>query len=425
MTNVNSAGRGQVQLESLDSMRSTNLQQQQNQEPEPTISSGLQSLDSIVSNRHVEANGGVPNTDVLAPIDAINPEIPGQDIQDTKEGSRLGFIGGVFKGFGKAGIDTVKGFATLGVAVGKALLSPGDIVTSVGHGISYAVNHPINTVKTLAIDLPIGIVKGIVTPYAEAIHQGKFGEALGRGIFDGGLVLLTAGLGDKAADGSKAATGAVEAANKGSKAAKVIESASEGTKVVRELGQGTKIVTKGVQGGIKIGSNAIKVGNVTGNVIINIGNTTAEVSSGVSRAAEIASATTETVRGGRGVIAATEAIGGSSGRIAIGLGDLGGTMSRGASRIANLFRPIGARVGDGLSAFVGPQAAATISQGFATVGRGISVGGHYVKQTALFVKAHPIPSALIAGKTVDVLDKGLRATDNYNVGNDNLPYTGR
>jgi hypothetical protein len=409
MVNINSGQLGnQVQLESLDSIRanannSNNLQQ-------PDNNSGLQSLDSIRANNYSDPNLSIPANDILAPIEAINPELPERSREDTKERGTTGFIGGVFRGFGTAGIDTVVGVVKLTSVVASGLVHPAKTLNWVGGGVKYAVNHPLKAIETVALDLPAGIVKGIVNPYKEAIKQGQYGQAVGRGIFDIGLILLTAGVGEEGAAG-KAGT-VTEVVDKGGKGTKVVDAAAEVTKVV-EASEGAQIVTKGVEGGIRIGKDAIKItGKVNGNVIINIGNTTANVTTTAAKVgAKTAAATTEAVVGAVETAAKT-------GTISLGLADLGKAMGRGFGKLTGLFKPvageIGAGLNSGLTAIVGENAASVIRTTASTIGHGVAVGGKVIKDGAVFVKAHPVASALISGKATDILDKGLKASDHYN-----------
>lgn len=415
MSNIGSVqGANRLQLEPLDSVKPRNNTYQP---ADNSNNSGLQSLDSLTANSYTDPNNNIPvNADILAPIDAMNPEIPGMDRQDTREEGVTGFIGGVFKGFGKAGLDTVKGVATLGKVVLSAVSHPKEAASYVGGGIKYAINNPLKAAKTVALDLPIGIVKGIVDPYATAVKDGKWGEAVGRGVFDVGMVLLTAGVGE-GGEASKGA-GAIEKVGKGSsKGAKAIEAVVENADMVDDIAStGGNIITKSVEGGVKIGKDAIKVsGKINGNVIINIGNTTANITNGASNAARVGR-TARNVAAATEAMATTERVASATGKISLGLGDLGSTLGNGASKIGKLFRPIGTGATNTLTAIVGEKAAITIGKGFATIGHGISVGTQFAKNGAVFVKAHPIASALIAGKTVDMIDKGLRASDNYDPG---------
>lgn len=421
MNNVNSVqGANRFQLEPLDAIKPRNNQPAPTTDFQNQNNNGLQSLDSLNANNYSDPNNNIPRSDVLAPLDAINPEIPGMDRQDTREQGLAGFIGGVFKGFGKAGLDTVKGVVTLGKVVVSAVSHPKEALNYVGGGVKYAINNPLKTAKTLAVDLPIGIVKGIIDPYATAVKTGKYGEAVGRGVFDVGIILLTAGIGDKTNGATKGA-GAIENVANGSKrGSKLIESVANNADLLDDVAStGTKVITRGVEGGIRVGKDAIKVGNVTGNVIINIGNTTANVSTAATRATQVAEtlAGVEKVsRGGRAAVATTEAIS-KAGKLSLGLGDLGSTLGRGASKFGSLFKPIGTGAANALTAIVGPKSAAVIGQGVATLGKGISIGTGYVKAGVVIAKAHPVVSALIVGKAVDIVDKGLKSSDNYDPGN--------
>lgn len=392
------------------------------------VGSGLQSFDSVMANRYTDPNNNIPTSDILAPMDALNPEIAGMDKQDTRERGVTGFIGGVFKGFGKAGLDTVKGFATLGKIVVSAVSHPKEAISYVGGGIKYAINNPIKTVKTIAVDLPIGIVKGFVDPYATAIKDGKWGEAVGRGVFDVGMIVLTAGTADKAKNGSQGA-GAIEKVSKGSKgtkATKAIESvaenadelASAGTKITNNVN--TKLAENALNfKGAKFTNSpvSINIGNVENNV--EIAKQLSKLERKVKALEEVSGTIEKVTRTTRKASKLTKAAESTS-KISLGLGEFGDTMSRGASSLKKLFKPIGSSIGQstssGLTAIFGEKTANIITRGASTVGHGISVGGKFIKDGAMFVKAHPIASSLIAGKTVDIIDKGLKASDNYDPG---------
>jgi len=393
-----------LQLEPLDSIRSNSYQNITNSD---NFSISLESLDSIrsSSSNYYDPNMNIPpSQDILTPIEYISPTIPQPNYEDTKERGISGFVGGVFKGFGKAGIDTVKGAVTLGKIVVGGILHPKESLEIIGGGIKYAIDNPGKAIKNVAVDLPVGIVKGIVQPYGDAIKQGKYGEAVGRGIFDVGLILMTAGLGE-GSQGSKAGA-VVEATDKVSDAAKVVDKVSKGSKGVKTATETASVVTKGST--VKLAENAINISNVKGNVVINIGNTTANVTTTtgrVSRATRTVKTVKDATSGAKGVVAATEAVVATAetvsatGKISLGLSDLGNLIIRGAQRI---FKPIAG----GLKSVIGEGTANQISNGIAN-------GVSKIKAGALFVKQHPIATGLIAGKTVDMIDKGLKASDLY------------
>ncbi|GIW22707.1 MAG: hypothetical protein KatS3mg068_1714 [Candidatus Sericytochromatia bacterium] len=393
----------QVQLESLDAIRNSNYQNFNNIS-DNDFSTTLESLDSIKSssNNYYDTNIYIPpSQDLLAPIDYISPSIPQENYEDTRERGISGFVGGVFKGFGKAGIDTVKGVVTLAKVVGVGLTHPKESLQYVGAGIKNAIDNPGKTIKNIVIDLPVGIVKGIVKPYGDAIKQGKYGEATGRAIFDIGLILMTAGLGESS---QTSKTGAVvEAIDSVSDTAKAIDKVSKTTKGVKTATEAASVVTKGST--VKLAEKAINISNVKGNVVINIGNTTANVTTTASKVSRATKTVKDITDGAKGVVGATEAIVATAetvqtaGKISLGLSDLGNLISKGAQRI---LKPIG----NGLKSIIG--------EGTATqIGNGIANGVSKIKAGALFVKQHPIATGLITGKTIDIIDKGLKASDLY------------
>jgi hypothetical protein len=401
MVNINSGQLGnQFQLEPLDSVRA-NANNSANQPV--NSSSGLQSLDSIRANNYSDPNLAIPSNDILAPIEAMNPELPEKSKEDTKEQGSSGFIGGVFKGFGRAGIDAVGGVVTLGKVVIGGVIHPSKTINWVGGGVKYAVNHPAKAIKAVAFDLPTGIINGITDPYKQAIKQGKYGEATGRFVFDAGMVLLSAGLGQDAGTAGKTTGTATEVVDKGKKGAEVIDKATKGTKVVSGVPNGVQVINNsGVNGGIHLAKDAIKItGDVKGNVIIQLGpQTTTNITAAAS------DAVTGAVTGSTEAVAAATA-----GKISLGLKDLGATLGKGFTKLKDLFSPVGSEISAGVNGIIGDG---LLKDGLNVIGNGISGGVQLIKKGGAIVKAHPVASGLVIGKTVDVLDKGMKASDYYN-----------
>lgn len=410
----------QIPLEPLNSLTSNNYNTPGTQ---PSYNTGLQSLDSIKANTY---NNVVPNDNVLAPLDAMSPVMPEKDKSETKEKGALGFIGGVFKGVGNAAIDTAGGLVTFGKVVVGGIVKPKKTLQWVGGGIDYAFSHPGKAAKAVFVDLPIGLVKGVVNPYAEAIKQGKYGEAVGRGVFDVGLILLTAGLGEGNGAAKTGATTGAEVVDKIDDVADGVKYADEvagGVKYADEAASGISTVTKGVEGGIHLGENAIKIGNVgQGAVInINIGNTTATVTNTVGRvsntakvAAEAGATIEKVAKTATASVAAVETAT-AAGKVSAGIGSIFDTMGKGFSRIKSALKGsgVGAGLNNGLAAIVGEGAATTIKNGLHSIGQGLAKGGTVIKEGAKFVKAHPIPSALITGRVTSVVEEGMKANDYY------------
>lgn len=428
-----SVGSNQFALESLDSLRASRPAQ-----PQPTqdlSGDSLQSLDSLMADRTTVPKGRIPaNEDILAPMDAISPEVSGPNKEDTREKGALGFGIGVAKGFGKAVGDTAMGIINLPKTVGGIIKS-----------IPYAIHNPGKAAKAIAIDLPMGIVKGIASPYVEAIGQGKYGEATGRAIFDVGLILMTAGVTEDKPVGGGGSTPVVPAA--GEVVAPVVDvvpivtdagKAGKTGRRVSGLGGAGKVVTNSITGGVKIGKGALKElkdvvkvtgkGKIEGNVIINIGGvvntgattvnaTTAAATAGkAGRGAKAAQQVSEVgagvSAGVESVSAATEAVKGA-GVIAIGFGEIKDAIGRGLGRIGNALRPVGASINSGMDTVIGTGAANAVRTVVGSVGSGVKISINVAKNTALFVKAHPVTSTIIAGKTTDILTKGLQASDYY------------
>lgn len=409
--------RQSLQLESLESLK-TNYSAPV-VPTESNNSSTLQSLDSLKANSYTNPRMNIPaNGDILAPIDALTPEVNGLDREDTRDKQASDVLLGMVKGFGKAGIDTVKGFATFGSVVGGAIIHPKSTVIAVGDGIKYAVNNPIKTTKMLAIDLPIGIVKGIVTPYSEAISQGKYGEAIGRGVFDIGMVVLTAGLGegtdkvDDAAAGVEKATKGGKAVSESSSASRLLDAVADSERAGGGIVLNNNVKNMKVQdafknvGNIRIEKGAKVTGGITNNITIVVGgNNAAGATTSAGRVASELGGSAGTIervaRGGKAV-AGVENIA-TAGK---GLGEVGSTLGAGFNRIKGWLKPVGHQFGGGLTAIIGEGPAQAIGNGLGKVTNAIKVGGR-------IVKAHPVSSALVIGKATDIVKKGAEASDHY------------
>lgn len=144
----------------------------------------------------------------------------------TKQSTQL--LGGVVKGAGTMvfgigkmavhPVDTLKGLYALGEHIPMLPVNP----LRLAHGVyDVAVNHQspgetllkaVNPVDMLKDDASFGkaLVKGVTAPYAQEVHDGKYAEAVGRGVFDIGSLVLTAGGGAalKGAEGTAIAADA-------------------------------------------------------------------------------------------------------------------------------------------------------------------------------------------------------------------------
>ncbi|MFN8673314.1 MAG: hypothetical protein U0457_14680 [Candidatus Sericytochromatia bacterium] len=444
-------------LESLDALKAKRPVQQQPVENN-SGGEGLQSLDSLRSNRETTPKGRIPaNEDILAPIDAISPEMPNSQRVDTGDKNPLDFGVGMVKGFGKAAGDTVMGVVTFGKVVGGTALGlltkPKQTLKPVKDGISFAVHNPGKALRAVSIDLPMGIVKGISSPYVDAISKGNYGEATGRAVFDVGLILMTAGMtkekdagkvisgGDNVADTGKTVT---EVVTDTGKVADTTKKAAKGAKLVEGAGSG-KVLVNSIEGGVKIGKGALKEikdvvkvsgnGKINGPVIINIGGvvntaettvnaaTTATRVAKTSKGAKIAKEVAQS-SGAIEAISETAQASKGTGMIAIGFGEIKGAIGRGFSKISEAFKPMGSGLNNGLETILGPKGAEAVKVVSGTVGKGIGISVNAVKNTVQFVKANPVTSTIVAGKATDILTKGLQASDYYDPvpdNNDSLP----
>jgi len=181
------------------------------------------------------------------------------------------------------GIPVVEQVAAGGARVieGGAQLAGGALKGAAGlvGGAANMAVHPIDTVKGLAAmvgHIPIrgneadlqywkGVGKAISAPYAQAIHEGRPLEAVGRGVFDIGSLFIGAGEAGAAAKGGEAAGIAgraakvEEAAHIAGKANKIEEAANVAGKVneAQEAAHAASPLNKGLgaEEGIRGGQN--------------------------------------------------------------------------------------------------------------------------------------------------------------------------
>jgi len=109
-------------------------------------------------------------------------------------------------------------------------------------------NHVLNPLQSLEDDATFygNVAKGIAKPYQQEIEQGKYAEAVGRGVFDIGSIVLTAGAGAGAEEAATAGRGAA-IAGEAADAARVAEGAavaSDATKAA-EVGDAANAADKG------------------------------------------------------------------------------------------------------------------------------------------------------------------------------------
>ena len=430
-------------LESLDSLKANRpVQQQQTQE---SNGDSLQSLDSLMMPRETTTRGRIPtNEDILAPIDAMSPELNKPQKADTGDKNPLDFGVGVVKGFVKAGGDTVMGVVTLAKGVGTVgfglLTKPKETLRPVKNAMSYAIHNPGKALKTVAVDLPMGIVKGIVNPYAEAIGKGNYGEATGRAVFDVGLILMTAGMNKEGgkvtpAPVTEVVTDTGKTVTEVTNGKKVVDGVTKGAKAVSGAGGSGKVLVNSIEGGVKITKGALKEikdvvkvsgnGKINGNVIINIGGvvntgqttvnaaTTASRVAKTSKAAKVAQEVATAGAGVETVAEAAQVASKGAGLISIGFGEIKGAVSRGFAKITGGVGSMSPGFNNGLEAILGTKGANVVRAVGGTIGKGVSISLNATKNTVAFVKANPVTSTLVAGKATDIIKQGLKQSDYY------------
>jgi len=448
MTIYNNQPVSSSQLESFDSMKANYLNTNQNRNTSRDDTNNNYSNDSSYkSSDSFNRKGYKTDPNMLIPMDQMNPILEGSSKEDTKDKNIVDFATGLVKGVGKAAMDTAKGLVTLGKVAVVGVTHPKQTLSFVGSGVQYAINHPLAASKTVLVDMPIALVKGIVNPYAEAVKSGHYGEAIGRGVFDVSLILLTAGSTSEgsASSGAGATTPVTTApvaattspTTAAAEAVSNVDNVANYTKdVASVINQGTqgvadglgKVATGGinVQGGIQGGINITINGQVKGNVIFqNIGNTSASIAAQpVTNAATKLAGTAgaaESVAGvaGQTASAAAESISLISGNGLIG--QMWKQMGAGFNRISQALvgSNIGQSVSSGITTIFGPELAPAIKNTMAVIGQGLSKTGQVVKTGFVFAKQHPVISSMVAGRTVSVIEEGLKATDNYRENSNN------
>jgi hypothetical protein len=162
-------------------------------------------------------------------------------------------------------VDTVKGLYSLAEHIPLLPVNPLRVahaaydVTVEGKDARETFGRALNPLEMLKDDAEFGkaLVKGIVEPYGESIEQGKYAEAVGRGIFDIGSIVLTAGGGAAVSGGAKGAQVAsvaskagrgAEIASVASKAGEVAGAASKAGEVANaasRIGKGAEVANAG------------------------------------------------------------------------------------------------------------------------------------------------------------------------------------
>lgn len=174
-------------------------------------------------------------------------------------------------------VDTAKGLYALAEHIPMLPVNPLRVahaaydVTVEGKSARETFAKALNPFEMLKDDAEFGkaLVKGIVEPYKESIDKGKYGEALGRGIFDIGSIVLTAGGGAAVSGGAKG----VQVAGVATRGAEIAAVASRGAEIVGVATKAGELASGA--GKVAEAANAAKV---------------AEVASGAGKAAEAANA---------------------------------------------------------------------------------------------------------------------------------------
>lgn len=173
-------------------------------------------------------------------------------------------LGGIVKGAGSFvggianmvahPIDTVKGLYSLAEHIPLLPLNPFraahaayDIAFE-GADASKTLNAHLNPIEVFKSDAEFGkaLVQGLVEPYKKSIDEGKVAEAVGRGIFDIGSLVLTAGAGGSAKGatvGAEAAVGAVGRLERGGAIAKAAATLDDGARVLGKVAGKERIAT--------------------------------------------------------------------------------------------------------------------------------------------------------------------------------------
>ena len=194
-------------------------------------------VDSVASGAR-QAAGALKDVPVLGHVAAAGAWVTSQQVE---------LVGGILKGAGTMvggvanmvvhPVDTVKGLYALAEHIPLLPVNPLRVahaaydVTVEGKDARETFGKALNPLEMLKDDAEFGkaLVKGVIEPYGEAIEKGKYAEAVGRGIFDIGSIVLTAGGGAAVSGGTKGA----QVANVASKAVRGAEVANVAAKTAR------------------------------------------------------------------------------------------------------------------------------------------------------------------------------------------------
>lgn len=226
-----------------------------------------------------------------------------------QQGAQL--AGGVLKGAGTMvggianmivhPVDTAKGLYSLAEHLPILPVNPLRVahaaydVTVEGKDARETFGKALDPIQMLKDDAEFGkaLVKGVVEPYKESIDKGKVAEAVGRGIFDIGSIVLTAGGGAAVSGGTKGAQVANVAAKagRGAEVANVAAKAGRGAEVANvaaKAGRGGEVanVASKAGRGAEVANAASKTGKAA--EVANAGKA-AEVAK-AGKAAEVANA---------------------------------------------------------------------------------------------------------------------------------------
>ncbi len=117
----------------------------------------------------------------------LNPNMPVDNYESTRDKSVGDFVGGFFTGAAKSIYGMGEGLVFLGKATISGISNPVSAAKTVGRTALHVATHPWQTTQSIA--------KGIVKPYSTALKQGQYGEALGRLTVD--LAVVTSAFAEK------------------------------------------------------------------------------------------------------------------------------------------------------------------------------------------------------------------------------------
>lgn len=152
---------------------------------------------------HMPAPYAPSYTVPIQPAPLPVPAMKVDNYESTRDKNAGDFVAGFFTGAGKAIYDMGHGLFFLGKTASRVITHPIQSAKWLGGVALHAVSHPIQTAEAI-VTLPFKVANGIVKPYATAIQQGRYGEALGRLTVD--VTVIAASLGNKKPPGGGGGT---------------------------------------------------------------------------------------------------------------------------------------------------------------------------------------------------------------------------